>query len=339
MATEYIYPNSATLTEIAQVLIPRLIGDRPIFQEFPFDNVDAAVVMWEQEDNYTGLQAARGLNGEPPKIKRAGMKRWEMAPGVYGEYSPIDEHELTVARQYGQFGAPMDISDRVMREARHLLERRLDRIEWILWTLLSTGTFAVPGPNGTTIATDTYPIQTYTASTSWATAATSTPLHDFRQVQLKHRGQSTSFYADAKAFMNLNTANNALVNTNNADLYGRRVTGLATVNSPGQWAQLNAEDNLPQPVIYDEGYLDDSGTFHPFIPDNTVVVLGKRFNAAPLGRFVYTRNANNPNAGPGPYMRVIDTADYKVPRSIEVHDGYNGGPAIEYPGSVVLMNV
>jgi hypothetical protein len=158
-------------------------------------------------------------------------------------------------------------------------------------------------------------------------------------VQLKHRGQSTSFYADAKAFMNLNTANNALVNTNNADLYGRRVTGLATVNSPGQWAQLNAEDNLPQPVIYDEGYLDDSGTFHPFIPDNTVVVLGKRFNAAPLGRFVYTRNANNPNAGPGPYMRVIDTADYKVPRSIEVHDGYNGGPAIEYPGSVVLMNV
>lgn len=328
-----------TLTEIAQILIPRLVGDRPIFQEFPFDNVDASLVAWEIEDNYTGLQAARGLNGEPPKIKRAGLKRWEMTPGVYGEYSPLDEVELTKARQYGTFGTPMDISDRVMREARHLLERRLDRIESILWTLVSTGTFSVPGPNGTTIATDTYPVQTYTASTGWGTPATSTPLHDFRQVQLKHRGQSTSFYAQAKAYANLNTWNNALVNTNSADLYGRRVTGLATVNSPAQLGALLLEDNLPQPVIYDEGYLDDAGTFHSFIPDNTVVVLGKRFNAAPLGSFVYTRNANNPNAAPGPYMRVIDTADFKIPRTIEVHDGFSGGPSIQYPGSVIVMNV
>lgn len=267
------------------------------------------------------------------------MKRWEMVPGAYGEFEPLDERELTDARAYGQFGQPMDISDRVIRAQRHLLERRLDRIENILWTLLATGTFSVAGPNGTTIATDAYSIQTYTASTGWATAATSTPLHDFRQVQLKHRGQSVSFNSDAKAYMNLGTLNNLLANTNNADLYGRRVTGLATVNSPEQLAQLLMQDALPNPVIYDEGYLDDSGTFHTFIPDNTVVVLGRRLNNAPLGRFVYTRNANNPNAAPGPYMRVIDNTDRAIPRSIEVHDGFNGGPAIEYPGAVVAMSV
>jgi len=336
---DLIYPTNAELEEIAQVLIPRLAADRPIFDLFPFENVDASTLIWDQEDNYLGLAQARGLNGNPARISRVGVSRFVMLPGVYGEFSTLDERELTERRQYGTFAQPADVSDMVMREQRRLLERRLDRIEWILWTLLATGTFSVVGPNNSLLHTDAYPIQTYTAGTTWATAATSTPLHDLRQVQLLHRGQSVSFYRDAIAWVNLVTLNNMLANTNNADLYGRRVAGLATVNSPEQLNQLLTMDNLPKVGVYDEGYLDDAKAFHPFIPDNKAVVVGKRTNNAPVGMFSFTRNANNPGMAPGPYMKIVDNGERAVPRNIEIHDGFNGGPKIHYPGAVVLMNV
>lgn len=339
MPTDLLYPRNADLTEIEQVLIPRLAADRPVFDLFPFENVDASILMWDQEDNYIGLQQARGLNGQPSRITRVGVSRFIMEPGVYGEHSPLDEYELTERRKYGTFAQPVDVSDMVMREQRRLLERRLDRIEWILWTLISTGTFSVFGPTKALLHTDTYPVQSFTATTTWATSATATPLHDFRSVQLLHRGQSTSFYRNAQAWMNIVTFNNLISNTNNADLYGRRVTGLATVNSPEQLSQLLTMDNLPSLNIYDEGYLDDTKTFQPFIPNNKVVVIGKRTNNAPVGSFAFTRNANNPGMAPGPYMKIVDNGEREVPRTITLHDGFNGGPRISFPGSIVVMNV
>jgi hypothetical protein len=38
-------------------------------------------------------------------------------------------------------------------------------------------------------------------------------------------------------------------------------------------------------------------------------------------------------------MKVIDNGDRQVPREVQVHDGFNGGPAIKFPSAVVRMNV
>lgn len=336
---DLIYPTNAELQEIAQVLIPRLAQDRPVFDLFPFANVDASVLIWDQEDNYLGLQQVRGLNGAPPRISRVGVSRFVMVPGVYGEFSTLDERELTERRQYGTFAQPADVSDMVMREQRRLLERRLDRIEWILWTLLANGTFAVYGANNALQHTDTYTTQGYTASVTWATSATATPLFDLRQVQLKHRGQSVAFNAQSGAWMNRITFNSLISNTNNADLYGRRVAGLATVNSPEQLNSLLMMDDLPSVHVYDEGYLDETKTFQPFIPNNKVVVIGRRLNQAPVGDYAFTRNANNPGMAPGPYMKIVDNGERAVPRNIEIHDGHDGGPRLYYPGAIVVMTV
>ena len=35
----------------------------------------------------------------------------------------------------------------------------------------------------------------------------------------------------------------------------------------------------------------------------------------------------------------VDHEAAKVPRSLEVHDGHDGGPIIEFPGSLVRMDV
>src|SRR5438270_9372171 len=125
--TDLLFPSTAELEEVAQDKLPRLIADRPVFTVFPIETSDNYLLMWEQKDNYLGLAQVRGLNGMPARVNRIGAKRYQMQPGVYGEYIPIDEVELTTRRQWGTFGTPIDLSDLVMEAQDQLLGRRLDR--------------------------------------------------------------------------------------------------------------------------------------------------------------------------------------------------------------------
>lgn len=338
MAITVTYPTNAELQAVAQDKLPNLIANRPIFSILPMRSVDTDVVMWDQEDNYVGLQQIRGLNGQPQRVKRVGGKRYLMSPGVYGEFLVVDEVEITRRRGYGTFNGSISIDDLVMRLQDQLLGRRLDRIEKIGWDLLTAGTFSVAGPDGLTYQTDTFSLQTFSAGTAWSTAATSTPLADFRAVQLLSRGHSVNFGAGAKAYMNRVTFNNLIKNTNAADLGGKRTTGLAPVNDINGLNVVLAGEDLPSIVIFDGGYQDDSDTFQPFIANAKVVVVGNRTDGAAIGEYQMTRNANNPNAAPGAYMKVKDEPN-QVPRLIEVHDGHNGGPALYFPSAIVIMSV
>jgi hypothetical protein len=338
MAT-YTYPTNAELQLIAQDKMPALQADRPAFQILPIVNHDTSLVMWEQMDNYIGLQQVRGLNGQPANVKPVGSKLFQSVPGVYGEFSLVDELLLVERRRLGGFNVPVSVDDLVMQRQDQLLGRRLDRIEQIIWTLLSTGTFSVAGPNGAILHTDNYTTQTYTAGVTWATVATATPLANFRAVQLLGRGRSAVFDAGAKAYMNRVTANSLLSNTNANDLAGRRTAGLASVMSIGDTNQVLLGEGLPQLVVEDSGYFNDSSTFVPFIPNNKVVVVGRRPAGQTIGEYQMVRNANNDNMAPGPYMKIVDNGEDHVPRSIEVHDGHSGGPAIFFPSAIVLMTV
>lgn len=335
---DYILPSNAALMMVEQQLMPTLTMDDWAFKLFPIVNQDEHLLMWEQLDNYLGLQQVRGLDGEPARVAKRGFKRYEMEPGVYGEFITLTERELTVMRVPGTFATPVNLTGIIAPKQMQLLNRRIDRLRYIIWTLLSTGTFAISNAHGVQ-HTDTYPIQTFTAGVTWATVATATPLQNFRSVQLLGRGSSSKFGAQAYAFANRATINNLLANTNAADLYGRRVTGLATANNLADVNTLLLREDLPQLVVYDEGYLDDSGTFQLFIPNNKVIVVGSRPAGQTIGEYRMTRNANNPDMAPGAYMRVIDHGEDKVPRRIEIHDGHNGGPVIYFPSAVVVMTV
>lgn len=338
MAT-YVYPTAAEIQQIAQDKMPRLTQDRPVFDIFPMRSVNESLLIWEQLDNFKGLQQVRGLSGQPSRVIPVNLKQYQMQPGIYGEFIPINEHELTTRRVAGTFGAPIDITDLVLEKQDQLLQRRLDRIEYIGWTLLAAGTFSVALPGGGVAHTDSFSIQTYTASVGWGTFATATPLADFSAVQLLSRGHSVDFGAVATAFMNRATFNNLRSNANATDMYGRRTQGLGTFNNLQGINQLLTGDDLPQVVVYDQGYLDEFGNFQPFIPVNKVVVVGKRPAGQPIAEYRMTRNANNPDLAPGPYMRVIDTGEIVIPRTIEVHDGHNGGPVVYFPSAVVVMSV
>lgn len=340
----FIYPTSGELVTIAQEKMPRLTKDRPIFSIFPIRSVDSHLLRWEQKDNYVGLQQIRGLNGDPPRVKRIGGKVYQMEPGVYGEFIRIDEQELVTRRQWGTWGTPISIDDLVMEAQDQLLGRMLDRLEQLLWGLISpssgaTGTFSVLGESGAVLHTDSFTLTSFTAGVAWSTVATATPIANFRAVKLLARGKSVSFGAGSTAWMNQTTFNNMLSNTNTNDLGGRRVAGLQPVNNENDVRKILLGEGLPNIAIYDEGYLDDSGNFQLYIPDNKVIVVGQRPAGQTVGEYRMTRNATNPGMAPGMYQKVIDRGENSVPRSIEVHQGHNGGPVLYFPSAIVIMHV
>lgn len=339
--SEFLYPTAAELYEIEQSLLPVLIEDDPIFQIMPVRESDTDLVMWEQKDNYTGLAAARSLNAPAQQIPRVGRKRFRMEPGYYAEYSEIREDDLTRRRKDGTFNVPIDISDLVREEQDHLLHRRINRLRYILWTLITSGTFSVAGPDGQVLHQDTYSVQTYSASVPWSTSATATPLADFRAIQLKQRGYSVDFGRAAMAVMNRQTWNYLIANTNAADLFGRRTTGLATFENVEEVNKLLAGDDLPQIVIYDEGWESEAGVWTPFIPLNKVAVIGVRKDRQKIGGYQYTRNASHPDMAPKPFTMVVDSIDKgePIPRRIQVFDSHNGGPVLEYPSAIVVATV
>lgn len=335
--SNYVFPTAVELFEIEQVKLPMLTMNDPLFEVMPIRNRDNFVVMWEQKDNFVGLQQLRGLDGRPSRVNGVGGKRFQMTPGVYGEFADIREEELTLRRQYGaNTTQSIDLTDLVLEKQDQLLGRRVDRIRQIGWDVLQ-GRFSVAGPSGL-IHSDAYPVSTYTASVQWSTRATATPLQNFRDIQLFEEGRSTSFGPNAKAFMNRRTFNNMVANLNANDLAGRRVTGLLSVLNINEINSILLGEGLPQIVIYNDGYFTDASVWTPFIPNNRVVVVASRSNGT-VAEYQMVRNATNPNMEPGAYTRVIDTVDREVPRRLEVHDGHNGGPALFYPGDIVNMSV
>jgi hypothetical protein len=339
----FVVPTAADLRLIEQDLLPDLMADDPIFQFFPITEAEAELLIWEQLDNFQGLQGIRGIGGAPGRVAHVGLKQYIAQPGYYGEYKKLDEAKILRQKKFGTFGDVTNVTDLVLQDQVHLLQRRLNRIRQILWNI-AQGTYSVSTANGIIMATDTYTLQTFTASVTWATSATATPFADFRTVKTKHRGHSVNFGASAKAIMNLVTYNNMIGNTNASDLFGKRFKSLSTISSLGEMTGLLNEDDLPTPMVYDEGYLSDgtdgnaAGTFVPFIPNGVVIVFGKRPNGTRIGEYRMTRNLENPNLAAGAYTKVI-VQDKQVPTSIETHDGHNGGPVIEFPSSIVVMSV
>jgi len=340
---EFTYPTDIELRQISAELQDQLVLADPIFEFFPITTSWSANLAWEQRDNFMGLQKVRGLNGEPGRVAAVGAKRYIMEPGYYGEFGTIDEKELTERRPYGQFAGTVSIDDLVMERNRQLAHRENNVIRYIIWKLLTAGKFDVAADDGTIKHTDAYEFQSVSAAIPWSASATAVPLANFRAAQALGAAHGVNFGAGATAFMNRSVFNEMSANTNANDLAGKRTAGLATVVGLDEVNRVMMADDLPTIKVYDEGYQADATTFTRFLPNDIVVIIGKRVAGDPIGEYRMTRNVNNPNGEPGSYQKVVDAATPNnpnpVPRKIDVHRGHNGGPVIFYPSGVIVMSV
>lgn len=340
----YTFPHNYEIEEIERLKAPRRTAKSPIFEIMPIESAPAGSYMleWDQKDNYTGMQQWRGLNNEPATVNRKGGKRFSAFPGVYGEKIVIREDELTRRKSVrGLSGAagPVDLSDLVMEAHEQLLDRRIVRIESILATYLISGSFTVAGPNGTTVFQGSYTRQQITPSVAWSTLATSTPLADMMGYVDKEDGQDVNFRASGGAYqlMNSVTSRYVLKNSNDADLGGKLVAGGNTINGLAPVNDILGDYDVPPIKIYNGGYHNDAGTWTKYIPDGKVLVVGKRTSGVRVGAYRYTINQVGLDARTAPYV-AVKVREELTPEVVEVHDHHNGGPVLQYPGALIVVN-
>src|ERR1700678_3428585 len=94
MSLNLIYPNAATMREIAQDLIRDQTADDVTLKLLPVQAENTHFVRWFQLDNYYGIMGMRGLDGSPSKVTEVGTNSYIYEPGVYGEFMEIGEREI-----------------------------------------------------------------------------------------------------------------------------------------------------------------------------------------------------------------------------------------------------
>lgn len=337
-AVTFTFSSAMELMAIEQTLLPTLTQDNPAFDILPDINKDVPMVMFEQLDNFLGMMQPRGYNGKPNLVKAVGSKWFQYQPGVYGEHMTIEEREVTISRRFGTVNAPIDVTDLTTQRGNQLLHRQLKRRIWLTWQLLAAGYYVATDPYGVIMHADSYTQRIYTATTSWSTVASATPLADLRAIRPYARGYSVSFGNKATGYANNTTIRNLLNNANSADLYGRRMEVGATFNSLADINKVLVANDCPRIVEWDGIWQDDTGANQLDIPDNTVIIKGVRLDGAPVGNMISTRNANNPGFAAGPYYEVFQPFQ-AVPPTVEIHRGVNMGPALYFPSAIVVMKV
>jgi hypothetical protein len=338
----YNFPESYEIERIEALKIPRRTAKSVFFEIMPFDSMPETILIWEQKDVYRGFQQWRGLNGKPLTVARVNSKRFFAEPGYYGEKVVLREDELTRRRANASLAGaagPIEIGDLVAEAHEQLLDRRLTLAIKIVSDLLFSGSFTVAGIDGNTVYQGSYTQQQFTPATSWSNTSASEPLQDMRTYRTYEYGQSVSFGNTGKNFqvMSIATINNLLANTNANDLGGKRSMYGSTLNSLTDLNRVLVDNEIPPIRVDTDGYFNSSGTFTRFVPDGKVLVVGHRDTGVRTGFYRFTRNLNSPNAAPQPYVRV--KIDEDVPTNVEVHDGHNGGPVMQYPGALILVNV
>lgn len=345
----YIYPGNYEITEIMQQQLPTLRKDRgsPAFTFCPSVTKDVTTLIWEQRDNFAGKMAVRGVDGPPSVVTPVGVNNYMARPSYFGETMFTTEKEVMDSRKIGTPNETIDLTDITLVKANQLLHRQLTLEEYLTWQLTINGIYQLYHEvTGALVAQDSYNQRIYSAINTWVANPTiATPLADFRNVWLLHRGFSVSFGKNAKYYMNKVTFNGLVANRNAADLYGQRTGGLfsAGIEAGLNLAQINSilmGEDLGEIIVYDEGYYDDSTTvptFTQWIPNNKVLVVGERLDRSRLLQYVYTANLANMDMGAGPAYRVWMSVE-AIPKQ-HIYRGFNGVHQMFFPSAFVVMNV
>jgi hypothetical protein len=356
MAYTFVFPSAAQMDKIEADLANRGKEGRVGLDLFPVEPTSTHNVRWSQEDNAYGLMKFRGLDGKPSRVVMLGENVYEYEPGVYGEYSMIDETEFVKRSTFQRPDLPIPVGDLVQNRMRLNIERQFNRMEYNVWDLLLNGTLNVPmnGPQGVTTYTDSYTTQTFSPTVPWATTASATPMADLQTIQQLYVGHGVNFGAGAKLYINQVTAFHVITNTNASDLFAfRNQYGATVINDLKVINDFFAARNLPSLVVYDEFFqtIPISGpnttpntyNVQKYIPNGEGVLVGQRKTGVPLGKWYQTPNSVNPEKGGGPYSLVKDffngiNAPKDIPGRIEVHNGFNGGLGLHFPLSVVSLS-
>lgn len=341
MPTSLELQGAIKLRKLMQLYLPRAMESRELLKLFPLKKVNEVDLIYERRQLQTGLQHARGLGGLTGSVRKEGLDQYKVSPGYYGDNYTITEEELVKLRDAGVWDNFENYGAQSARGTEHLTKRFLDRCEYSLAQLITTGGFTASNARGVTYHQDVFNITAYTPGTLFSDLTNSQPLNYIRDlIPTIELGKSVSFQ---KGFILCSrpTVNLILKNQNAADLNGRRLNYGNTVNNLEDFNELLASNDLPKFKVYDEGYYADppgtAPTFNRFLTNGKLVLCGVRDDGEQLGEYRLTRAAQNENSTPGEWYQVEDRRDKESPQVV-LRAGHNGGPAAYYVEGFAIVN-
>lgn len=339
-------PNRLGLptTEEATALIREWRPDPSVYRGreiLPERGRSALKLKYDRELRRGGMTFAHALDADPRLISRVGREKYEVEPAYFMEGFYLAHSDLLTIRQDNVLNERAG-RDLVTEQFAALDQRLAVRQEWLIWSALK-GAVSIVDENGVSY-TETWDVQTYDASagggTLWTTTATADPIKDFGAVRKLARGKGFTFQG-ARAYMNQTTADLLL---SNAKLIGllekdNRAGLVVTAESALQYFSSIAG---VVPTVYDEGYIDDSNTWIPFIPDNRVVVVGRTTMGEELGYLGSVPSASNggiDNPQPGKFAVVEDEVNGNKNPHYAGYVGWFGAPVLFHPEYICYMTV
>lgn len=221
----------------------------------------------------TGMTPPTGLNDPSPIHAPQVVKHMSFTNQEWREKAVIDREKIAKLRAPGNRLEQM-WAEQYMIDMMIGLNLRLEtRMEWMRWKPLS-GSLIVPATKNKPAITIDYGVPAAnkpTASPLWSSIATADPLTDIDTWKLLFRGTGAR---PSGILVNQKTDNYLKQNAKIRELlkttYGRDLIAadsLAFIVKQ-QLGGLSYE-------VYDGGYIDDAGTFQPFIPDNVCIIVGQ----------------------------------------------------------------
>lgn len=221
----------------------------------------------------TGMTPPTGLNDPSPVHAAPVVKHMTFTNQEWREKAIIDREKIAKLRAPGGRLEQM-WAEQYMIDMMVGLNLRLEtRMEWMRWKPLS-GSLIVPATANKPAITIDYSVPSAnkpTAGTLWSTIATADPLTDIDTWKLLFRGTGAR---PVGIVVNQKVDNYLKQNAKIRDLlkttYGRDLIAadsLAFIIKQ-QLGGMTYE-------VYDGGYIDDAGTFQPFIPDNVAIIIGQ----------------------------------------------------------------
>jgi hypothetical protein len=335
---------------LAEVLIPRALASRELLKLFPLTKVDETELIYERRQVTTGLQSARGLGGPTGSVLKPGVDQWKVSPGYYGDHYDINENELINLREAGAWNEFENYKGQAARGAQHLTTRFLDRAEYSIGQLITTGGYTATAVNGVNYVQQIFDIPSYTPNILFNDLANSQPLNYFRDlIPYLELARSVSF-KKGMILCSRPSANLLLKNQNPADLNGKRLEYGATINNIEDYNEFLISNDLPKIKAYDGAYYADppGGVFNPpgytpgtrtrFIPNGAYILIGVRDDGAQIGEYRLTRAAQNgESSAPGEWYQVEDRRD-KDPCQVILRGGHNGGPVPQLLECFAIVN-
>ena len=334
-----IYP---TTQEVSHVVRNRAVDPAQFIgrQFCPVQNYWAKDIEFDVLEASTGMTKPHNVGTDPKVVTLAGQSRKRIGTGYWKETYRIGEDELLFARQAGTYNQRAG-RDQVLQRSMEMDDRLETRLEWLRWQPMVSGQLAVD-ENGVKYTVD-YGLPegnkpTLQDNNRWSVKTGCDPLADITTWLKLFRGTGSR---GIEAYFNQTVAG-----------YLAQSSAIRDLLKGTQYAKTLSSENIAEALtllfpklkftLYDEGYVDDSQTFQPFVPEDRFIIRGQGAANELMMDFASTISLHNGTLEkpmPGTFAVIEDESAKNKNPHVDITVGIYGLPRVFHPNWIVSAKV